>query len=52
LSLAFPGGPILAVFILATTLGGVAYTFLYSYLAWRRIRGPGSETDLRRDEGE
>jgi len=52
LSLAIPGGPLLAAFILAATLGGVAYIFLYSYLAWRRLRGPDSTAGLRRDEGD
>ena len=39
-SLAIPQGPALEAIVSASTLGGVAYIFLYSYLAWRRVRGP------------
>jgi len=38
LSLAIPAGRALEALVLASTLGGVAYLYLYSYLCWRRIR--------------
>jgi uncharacterized membrane protein len=39
LSLLIPSGRALEAVIAASTLGGIAYTFLYSYLAWRRVKG-------------
>lgn len=41
-SLLLPPGPFLEAFLLASSLGGVGYACLYSYLAWRRLRCPGA----------
>ena len=39
LSLALPAGPILGVVLGVSTIGGVAYMFLYSWLQWRKLHG-------------
>jgi len=39
LSLAIPAGPVLGVVTGVSTIGGIAYIFLYSWLEWRRLHG-------------
>lgn len=42
LSLFLPEGEVLAALLLVTGGGGFAYIIVYSYLVWRRLRGPGA----------
>lgn len=56
LSLALPAGAILGIVTGVSTIGGIAYIFLYSWLQWRKVRGderprtgPRDRTDAGND---